>query len=245
MRETASPSRCRRPSGGAAGGTNPLAIVHEDDDLIIIDKPKGLVVHPAAGNPHRHAGQRADRPLRRQPVGIGGVRRPGIVHRLDRDTTGLMVVAKNDRATRRWRRSSPTTAHRTARARLSRVRVGRAGAAARHDRQAARPPSPGARAHGGAPRRTHRDHPFRGAGALRRNRRQAGRQHDRPPAGDRPHPPDPGAPRRDRPPADGRRHLRGGLPHQRRRCCPTRRARPSRGSDDRPCTLICWASSTR
>jgi 23S rRNA pseudouridine1911/1915/1917 synthase len=78
----------------------PLTIVYEDDDLIIIDKPKGLVVHPAAG--HRtgtlvnaliaHCGASLS--------GIGGVKRPGIVHRLDKDTTGLLVVAKNDRAHR-------------------------------------------------------------------------------------------------------------------------------------------------
>src|SRR5580704_13705030 len=80
--------------------TIPLAIVHEDDDLIIIDKPKGLVVHPAAGNRTgtlvnaliAHCGATLS--------GIGGVKRPGIVHRLDKDTTGLMVVAKNDRAHR-------------------------------------------------------------------------------------------------------------------------------------------------
>ena len=78
----------------------PLAIVHEDDDLIIIDKPKGLVVHPAAGNRTgtlvnaliAHCGPSLS--------GIGGVKRPGIVHRLDKDTTGLMVIAKNDRAHR-------------------------------------------------------------------------------------------------------------------------------------------------
>jgi 23S rRNA pseudouridine1911/1915/1917 synthase len=76
----------------------PLAIVHEDDDIIVIDKPPGLVVHPAAGNWTgtlvnalvAHCGESLS--------GIGGVRRPGIVHRLDKDTTGLMVVAKNDRA---------------------------------------------------------------------------------------------------------------------------------------------------
>jgi 23S rRNA pseudouridine1911/1915/1917 synthase len=78
----------------------PLAIVHEDDDIIVIDKPRGLVVHPAAGNWTgtlvnaliAHCGESLS--------GIGGVRRPGIVHRLDKDTTGLMVVAKNDRAHR-------------------------------------------------------------------------------------------------------------------------------------------------
>jgi 23S rRNA pseudouridine1911/1915/1917 synthase len=78
----------------------PLAIVHEDDDLIIIDKPKGLVVHPAAGN---HSGTLVNALIAHCGAslsGIGGVRRPGIVHRLDKDTTGLMVVAKNDRAHR-------------------------------------------------------------------------------------------------------------------------------------------------
>jgi len=76
----------------------PLAIVHEDDDIIVIDKPAGLVVHPAAGHENgtlvnaliAHCGDSLS--------GIGGVRRPGIVHRLDKDTTGLMVIAKNDRA---------------------------------------------------------------------------------------------------------------------------------------------------
>ena len=76
----------------------PLAIVHEDDDIIVIDKPKGLVVHPAAGHETgtlvnaliAHCGDSLS--------GIGGVKRPGIVHRLDKDTTGLMVAAKNDRA---------------------------------------------------------------------------------------------------------------------------------------------------
>ena len=76
----------------------PLHIVFEDDGLIVLDKPKGLVVHPAAGHVSgtlvnaliAHCGDSLS--------GIGGVRRPGIVHRLDKDTTGLMVVAKTDRA---------------------------------------------------------------------------------------------------------------------------------------------------
>jgi 23S rRNA pseudouridine1911/1915/1917 synthase len=82
------------------GEAIPLAIVHEDDDLIIIDKPKGLVVHPAAG--HR-AGTLVNALIAHCGAslsGIGGVKRPGIVHRLDKDTTGLMVAAKNDRAHR-------------------------------------------------------------------------------------------------------------------------------------------------
>ena len=78
----------------------PLAIVHEDDDLIVIDKPKGLVVHPAAGN---HTGTLVNALIAHCGAslsGIGGVKRPGIVHRLDKDTTGVMVIAKNDRAHR-------------------------------------------------------------------------------------------------------------------------------------------------
>ena len=75
-----------------------LDIVHEDDDIIVLNKPRGLVVHPAAGHETgtlvnaliAHCGDSLS--------GIGGVRRPGIVHRLDKDTTGLLVAAKNDRA---------------------------------------------------------------------------------------------------------------------------------------------------
>ena len=78
----------------------PLDIVYEDTHLIVIDKPAGLVVHPAAGNPDRtlvnaliaHCGDSLS--------GIGGVRRPGIVHRLDKDTSGLLVAAKSDAAHR-------------------------------------------------------------------------------------------------------------------------------------------------
>lgn len=75
-----------------------LEIIHEDDHLLVVDKPAGMVVHPAAGNPdgtlvnallHHCAGRLS---------GIGGVARPGIVHRIDKDTSGLLVVAKTDRA---------------------------------------------------------------------------------------------------------------------------------------------------
>ena len=76
----------------------PLDIVYEDDDIIGINKKKGMVVHPAAGNPDGtlvnallyHCGDSLS--------GIGGVARPGIVHRIDKDTSGLLVVAKNDKA---------------------------------------------------------------------------------------------------------------------------------------------------
>ena len=73
-----------------------LDILHEDSDLLVLNKPAGMVVHPAPGNPDHtlvnfllaHCGESLS--------GIGGVRRPGIVHRLDKDTSGVMVVAKND-----------------------------------------------------------------------------------------------------------------------------------------------------
>lgn len=75
----------------------PLAIVYEDDDLLVIDKPAGLTVHPGAG---RHTGTLVHAVLAYCPdlPGIGGEHRPGIVHRLDKDTSGLLVVAKTDRA---------------------------------------------------------------------------------------------------------------------------------------------------
>ncbi|MGN6111272.1 MAG: RluA family pseudouridine synthase [Kofleriaceae bacterium] len=75
----------------------PLAIAYEDAELIVIDKPSGLVVHPAAGHPR---GTLVNALLHhvRDLGGIGGALRPGIVHRLDKDTSGLMVVAKTARA---------------------------------------------------------------------------------------------------------------------------------------------------
>ena len=75
-----------------------LHIVHEDDDIIVIDKPKGLVVHPAAGHETGTLVNALIAHCGASLSGIGRVRRPGIVHRLDKDTTGLMVVAKNDAA---------------------------------------------------------------------------------------------------------------------------------------------------
>ena len=84
----------------AASQEIPLSILFEDSDLVVIDKPAGLVVHPAAGH--------ADRTLVnallfhvRDLSGIGGELRPGIVHRLDKDTSGVMVIAKNDDAHRK------------------------------------------------------------------------------------------------------------------------------------------------
>ena len=76
----------------------PLQVVYEDDDVIVIDKPVGMVVHPAPGHPDgtlvnallHHCGESLS--------GIGGEKRPGIVHRIDKDTSGLIIAAKNDRA---------------------------------------------------------------------------------------------------------------------------------------------------
>jgi 23S rRNA pseudouridine1911/1915/1917 synthase len=79
----------------------PLSVVYEDDELIVIDKPRGLVVHPAAGNPSGTLVNALIAHCGASLSGIGGVKRPGIVHRLDKDTTGVMVVAKNDRAHRK------------------------------------------------------------------------------------------------------------------------------------------------
>ena len=80
------------------GEDMPLNIVFEDEHLLVVDKPAGLVVHPAPGSPDRtlvnallaHCGESLS--------GIGGVKRPGIVHRLDKDTSGLIVVAKSEQA---------------------------------------------------------------------------------------------------------------------------------------------------
>jgi 23S rRNA pseudouridine1911/1915/1917 synthase len=75
-----------------------LQIVYEDEDIIVIDKPAGLVVHPAAGHATGTLVNALIAHCGASLSGIGGVRRPGIVHRLDKDTSGLMVAAKNDRA---------------------------------------------------------------------------------------------------------------------------------------------------
>lgn len=76
----------------------PLVVAYEDDALIVIDKPAGLVVHPAAGNLDGTLVNALLHHCRGQLSGIGGVARPGIVHRIDKDTSGLLVVAKTDAA---------------------------------------------------------------------------------------------------------------------------------------------------
>jgi len=107
--------RSCRPSGRARAGAEldvnppepaasplapeaiPLSILHEDEDLIVVDKPAGLVVHPAPGHP---GGTLVNALLHHcaDLAGVGGVLRPGIVHRLDRGTSGVLVVAKRDAA---------------------------------------------------------------------------------------------------------------------------------------------------
>lgn len=76
----------------------PLDVVYEDGDLLVINKPRGMVVHPAPGAPDGTLVNALLAHCAGDLSGIGGEMRPGIVHRLDRDTTGLLVVAKNDRA---------------------------------------------------------------------------------------------------------------------------------------------------
>lgn len=104
----------------------PLAVVHEDAELLIVDKPAGMVVHPAPGSPRgtlvnallHHCGARLS--------GVGGDWRPGIVHRIDKDTSGLLVVAKTDRAHQAL--AAQFAAHETERAYLAVVQGAPSGA---------------------------------------------------------------------------------------------------------------------
>lgn len=76
----------------------PLDIVYEDTDLLVVNKPRGMVVHPAPGNPDGTLVNALLYHCKGSLSGIGGVIRPGIVHRIDKDTSGLLIVAKNDEA---------------------------------------------------------------------------------------------------------------------------------------------------
>ncbi len=192
----------------------PLSVVFEDNELIVLDKPAGLVVHPAAGNWSgtlvnaliAHCGDSLS--------GVGGEKRPGIVHRLDKNTSGLMVVAKTDRAHRVLSRQfadhgrtgplrrgylafvwgvpdrprgtidKPIDRHPHARDKMA-VREGGRGA-----------------------------DPLGGARALLRDGRRAGGEPAGVPAGDRAHAPDPRSPCLDRAPAAGGRRLRSGFQDQ-------------------------------
>src|SRR5574344_2749948 len=76
----------------------PVDVIYEDNDIIVVNKPKGLVVHPANGNPDGTLVNAIMAICKDSLSGIGGEIRPGIVHRLDKDTSGLLIVAKNDKA---------------------------------------------------------------------------------------------------------------------------------------------------
>ncbi len=76
----------------------PVDIIYEDDDIIVVNKPKGMVVHPANGNPDGTLVNAIMAICKDSLSGIGGEIRPGIVHRLDKDTSGLLIIAKNDEA---------------------------------------------------------------------------------------------------------------------------------------------------
>ena len=76
----------------------PLDVVYEDQDVIVVNKPTGMVVHPAPGHPDGTLGNALLYHCGESLSGIGGRKRPGIVHRIDRDTSGLIIAAKNDAA---------------------------------------------------------------------------------------------------------------------------------------------------
>ena len=76
----------------------PIEIIYEDDDILVVNKPKGLVVHPANGNWNGTLVNAIMAHCKESLSGIGGELRPGIVHRLDKDTSGLLIIAKNDKA---------------------------------------------------------------------------------------------------------------------------------------------------
>lgn len=76
----------------------PIEVLYEDNDIIVVNKPKGMVVHPANGNPNGTLVNAVMNICKGSLSGIGGEIRPGIVHRLDKDTSGVLIVAKNDKA---------------------------------------------------------------------------------------------------------------------------------------------------
>ena len=76
----------------------PIDILYEDNDIIVVNKPKGMVVHPAIGNPDGTLVNAIMNHCRDSLSGIGGEIRPGIVHRLDKDTSGVLIIAKNDKS---------------------------------------------------------------------------------------------------------------------------------------------------
>ena len=182
------------PAGGRASRRRtdvPVVVRYEDDDVIVVAKPAGLVVHPGAGHPRRHARQRAARALPGDRRASATRRGPGIVHRLDRDTSGLLVVARTRGRVRRARRrcSPPTTSSGATSRSCGACPTSRA----RRDRRAHRPVGRGVRrgwrcARAGARART----AYEVVATFRDPDVGAARV----PARDRAHPPDPRAPRR-------------------------------------------------
>ena len=222
-----------------------LDIVFEDDDIIVIDKPKGLVVHPAAGHETGTLVNALIAHCGASLSGIGGVRRPGIVHRLDKDTTGLMVVAKNDRAhqsltaqfadhgrTGPMRRGymafiwgAPNRQRGTVDAPIDRHPYAREKMAVRD---------------GGREAVTH----WELLEIFQRTRRQAGRFAARLPARDRADPPNPRAPVPCRPSPDGRCRLWLAFQDQGRAARHPEVRKRSPHSADRPSMLTCLPWST-
>ena len=212
--------------------------------------------HRQAGRPggasgggarHRHAGQRADRPLRRQPVRhrrgeAAGHRAPARQghHRADGGGQDRPRAPALGRAVRRSR------PHRAARARLPGVRLGRAGAAEGHHRRAAstgiRRAATAWRCGPAAARRSPTGRCWSAFGKAGTTAK-AGGEPDRMPAGDRPHPSDPGASGAHRPSAAGRRNLCGPASRPRPAGCRRRPSRRWAGLDDRRCMLIYWRCS--
>ena len=177
----------------------PLDIVYEDADVIVVNKPKGLVVHPAPGHPDgtlvnallHHCGESLS--------GIGGELRPGIVHRIDRDTSGLIIAAKNDLPIR----SSPPSSGPYPLPDLPVHRGGQSSGGRRHCERPHRPPSHGPQEDGGGGERPPRRDPLAGAGAV------PGLYLCGVPAGDGPDPPDPGPHGLSRPSHPGGYGVRG------------------------------------
>ena len=221
----------------------PLEVIYEDKELIVINKPAGLVVHPAAGNPdgtlvnaliaHCGAGM----------LSIGGEARPGIVHRLDKDTSGLLVAAKTERAMASLAKQFAN--HTIERAYNAVVWGAPRDSTGRIESQIGRSPFDRKRMSvlraGGKKAATRYQvlEKFGPAGA-------ALRLPDRMPAGNRAHPPDP-RPSHPSGPSPDRRSPIWPRPHRRPAAKPT--PRPMRLqwqqiSPARRCTLLCWDSST-
>ena len=223
-----------------------LDVVYEDRDVIVVDKPAHLVVHPGAGHASgtlvnaliAHCGDSLS--------GIGGVKRPGIVHRLDKGTSGLLVVAKNDAAHQSL--SEQFAAHGTD-GRMHRAYLAlvwgkplrpRGVISARLQRsQSNRTKIAVARGEARTPRR----YALRGARHVRHGRRA--RLAAAPATGDRPHAPDPRAPRAHRPPGARRHDLRQRLQDQGARKLGETRGRRLPRSIGRRCMPPSSASSTR